>query len=169
MVQSQQTQQLSVIPGTDSTIKSVQNQYCSATHVTTEYILCHPDCGNIQFTPHFFGENKIVVTLSNNRKDTVIFNATPEIKVILCKRLNYLSSISYSGPDGKVPFSFRPLSVQGESLGKMNFILQMLLVDKDIPEARQRIQQVEQSAVHYVKNKWFTNGDFNRPAESPQV
>lgn len=164
MVQSGQTQRLSISPATGITIKSMRSLYCSASGITTEHLPCRHEGGEIEFTPNILGEHKVVVTLSDDREDIVIFNAIPEIDCLLRHRLNYLSDVSFSGAAGKVPFSFSPLSVQGESLGKMNFILQMLLVDKDVPGAGQKVRQVEQSAVHYVKNKWFTDGDFTRPA-----
>lgn len=164
MVQSGKKQHLMVFPALDSAVKSIVSEHVSALGIVSETIECAAMGGAVEFMPHAFGEHKVIVTLSDGRQDTVIFNAIPEISQILDRRMNYLCEVSFSGATGKVPFSFTPLSVQGESLGKMNFILQMLLVDKDNADAAHKVQQVEQSAVNYVKNKWFIDGDFTRPA-----
>lgn len=164
MVQSGKKQHLSVYPAADSAIKSIVSQHYSSSGIVSEHISCNSEGQRVEFTPYIPGEHQVVVTLADDRQDTVIFNAIPEINHILDKRVNYLSEVSFAGASGKVPFSFTPLSVQGESLGKMNFILQMLLVKKDDPSATDKVRQVEQSAVHYVKNKWFVDGDFSQPA-----
>lgn len=164
MVQSGKKQHLSIYPAAASMIKSVESRHYSPSGIISEPIPCCSEGGLAEFTPHIFGEHQVVVTLNDDRQDTVIFNAIPAINHILDKRMNYLSEISFAGAAGKVPFSFTPLSVQGESLGKMNFILQILLVKKEDPNAQDKVRQVEQSAVHYVKNKWFVGGDFTQPA-----
>lgn len=164
LVQPGQTQHLSIHPAATTAIQSIVSQRGSSQGILSEAIPCDNGGGHIEFTPHAYGEHKVVVTLDDGRQDMVVFNAIPEISQILSHRVHYLSEHSFAGEAGKVPFSFTPLSVQGESLGKMNFILQMLLVNQHAPDMAHQVRQVELSAVHYVKNKWFIEGDFNQPA-----
>jgi hypothetical protein len=111
------------------------------------------------------GEHQVIVTFADGTQDMVIFNVMSSIKQLLRDRANYISTHSYSGSDGKVPYSFGPISNQGESLGKMSFVVQECLLDSGVTERALKIQQVEESAVKYVVPKWFNNGNFKQPAK----
>lgn len=119
--------------------------------------------GVISYSVYGLGEHKILAKFKNGQQDMVIFNKMSSIEQLLRERADFISQKSYQGKAGKVPYSFTPISNQGESLGKMNFVLQECLLDSKVMDVAKKIQQVEISAVKYVKPKWFVNGDFKRP------
>lgn len=110
---------------------------------------------------HIPGEHQLTVQFANGKTDMVIFNVLESVKGLLRNRVKYLCEHSYNQSN----YTFNPLSNQGESLGKLNFVLQECLIDSQIPSRYQDIQKVEQSAVKYVRPKWFVNGNFLKPAK----
>ncbi|WP_175638422.1 hypothetical protein [Metabacillus schmidteae] len=106
-------------------------------------------------------ELKVSIELDNGKMDSVIVNVMKPIQNIIANRAKYVSNVLYSGPDGETPFSYTPISNQGESLGKLSFVLKKnLLGTTDQSE----VQKVEESCVNYIRPKWFINGDFTKPA-----
>lgn len=107
------------------------------------------------------GEHKITIELNNMRTDSVILNVMEPIQKIIENRSNYISNMLFNGPESSDPYSFSPISNQGESLGKLSLVLKdNLLRDTDVQEVR----RVEMSCVYYVRQKWFEDGDFTKPA-----
>lgn len=108
------------------------------------------------------GEHKISIELDNHKTDSIIMNVMKPIQSIFTQRAQYISNVLYSGPKGEFPHSYSPVSNQGESLGKLSFILKknLLGATPDLSE----VQKVEESCVHYIRPKWFVNGDFRKPA-----
>lgn len=105
-------------------------------------------------------EHKLTIELSNGKKDSTIINVMQPIKTMIEERTNYICTNSYSGQDGEVPYAFKPISNQGESLGKLSFVLKKNLLGRPNPS---EIQKVEESCVHYIRQKWFEQGDFTKP------
>ncbi|WP_279404045.1 hypothetical protein [Secundilactobacillus kimchicus] len=60
------------------------------------------------------------------------------IRRLLQDRVDYVSQHSYSGATGQHPYAFEPVSNQGESLGKMTFVLQACLLDPDIDQVAEK-------------------------------
>ena len=109
---------------------------------------------------HVPGEHLVTITLDDGTKDQVIMNVMDSIRTVLSDRTEYISNKLYQGPEGDIPYSYRPISNQGESLGKLSLVLkENLLGTPDIKQVR----QVEQSAVYYIRPKWFIEGDFTKP------
>jgi hypothetical protein len=108
------------------------------------------------------GEHKVSIELDNGKIDNVIVNVMKPIQSIITNRAQYISNVLFSGPDGEVPYSYTPISNQGESLGKLSFVLKKNLLGNspDISE----VQKVEESCVNYIRPKWFVNGDFTKPS-----
>lgn len=88
----------------------------------------------VNYRPTGLGEHKIVVKFTDGTSDIGVFNVTDSVAHLLRDRVDYLCEKSYSGETGKVPFSFSPISNQGESLGKLTFILQECLLDEHISD-----------------------------------
>ncbi|QIL50390.1 hypothetical protein G7084_03095 [Weissella coleopterorum] len=107
------------------------------------------------------GEHKVEFTFTDGTSDFVVINVMEPLDQLIEKRVDYLSKNSYLGPNGATPYAFTPISNQGESLGKLNLILKKNILGQ--LDAKQ-VRQVEASAVYYVKNKWFKNGNLNQPA-----
>lgn len=107
------------------------------------------------------GEQKLVVEFNNDKSDFVIFNVMEPIQTLIEARANYLCDKSYiSEATDANAYGFKPISNQGESLGKLCFLLKKNLVaNRNLNQVR----KVEKSAVYYVKNKWFKAGDFFKP------
>lgn len=121
--------------------------------------------GQLRLIAHHPGEHQLKVEFADGSEDMVVYNVMTSVNDLLEKRADYLCRHSYNGKKGKVPYSFSPLSNQGESLGKLNFILQECIMDTDMGDRAKKIQQVEASAVNYVRRKWFINGNFLKPAK----
>lgn len=119
----------------------------------------------ITYDVQYLGEHQIIFEFKQHRTDQVVFNKMSSVKELLRDRANYISTHSYAGASGEHPYSFGPVSNQGESLGKMNFVLQECLLDPQVEDIDKKIQQVEESAVKYVRPKWFADGDFTKPAK----
>lgn len=108
------------------------------------------------------GERKLVFELDNGKTDFVVFNVMEPVKEIIEARTDYICRNLYQDENAATPHAFLPLSNQGESLGKLNLVLMKNLMgtyDAD------QVRKVENSAVLYMKTKWFENGDFYRPAK----
>lgn len=116
-----------------------------------------------KITSRFYkpGEKKLVLEFDNGAIDFVVFNVLEPIRDIIENRIRYLCEHSFiDKEDHPDRFAFQPVSNQGESLGKLCLILtKNLIADKVVEE----IRKVEESAVFYVKEKWFIDGDFASP------
>ncbi|MFF2290283.1 hypothetical protein [Peribacillus butanolivorans] len=108
------------------------------------------------------GEHRVTIELDNGKVDNVIVNVMKPLQSIITNRAKYISNVLYSGPEGDIPYSYSPISNQGESLGKLSFVLKKNLLGNspDISE----VQKVEESCVKYIRPKWFVNGDFLKPS-----
>ncbi|MGG5371904.1 hypothetical protein [Enterococcus sp. AZ196] len=114
----------------------------------------------ITFRPVCLGEHKIVFSFTDGSEDFVVLNVMNELATVIEERAAYICDALYSGQAGAVPYSFEPVSNQGESLGKLNLVLKKNLLGKlDLEQVR----KVEESAVRYVRPKWFVDGDFTQP------
>lgn len=163
MVQLGSEQRLVIQAPETNPVVSARDNYCVAGYVAGDDITGLLLDDVLSFIPTSPGEHKLTVTFADGTEDSVIFNVMTGLKDIIHHRLEYLSSVAYSGEKAKVPFSFTPLSVQGESLGKLNFILQAILAEDSASAQAEKIHQVEKSAVYYVRQKWFVDGDFSNP------
>lgn len=107
------------------------------------------------------GEYKLELTLGDGRKDILVWNVLEPIERILEQRAEWLCRNNYdaAGKAGR-PHAFLPLSNQGESLGKLAFLLMKNSLTVPVPE---QVAKAEVSAVTDVKNHWFESGDFSRP------
>lgn len=117
--------------------------------------------GHFSFKAQQLGEHQLIVYFSDGSQDMVVFNVLSSIDHLLRQRVHYLCNQSYD----PVKQYFNPVSNQGESLGKLSFILQECLLDPQIEERDADIQKVEQSAVNYVRPKWFINGNLLHPTK----
>ncbi|WP_068675078.1 hypothetical protein [Oceanobacillus sp. Castelsardo] len=115
--------------------------------------------GDLVFTEP--GEHKISIKLSNGKIDNIIINVMKPLQSVITDRAHYISNVLYQGTDSEIPFSYTPVSNQGESVGKLGFVLKKnLLGTTNINE----VQKVEESCVRYIRPKWFVNGEFTQPA-----
>ncbi len=128
----------------------------------SQYLEQSGHVSRLTFPTRGTGEHKITFTLDNGKEDSVIFNVVASLREMLNNRVDYISNKLYQGTDTEVPYSFLPLSNQGESLGKLSLVLQKNLIDRDHLDLKQ-VRQVELSAVNYILPKWFIDGDFSRP------
>ena len=116
--------------------------------------------GTLVFTEP--GEHKLCVKLSNGKVDCFILNVMEPIQRILADRADYISKVLYQGADSEIPYSYFPVSNQGESLGKLSFVLKKNLLEKT---NKTEVEKVEESCVNYIRPKWFVDGDFTKPAD----
>ncbi|WP_208589776.1 hypothetical protein [Gracilibacillus suaedae] len=115
----------------------------------------------IQYLMQDLGEHKLEVILDNEKIDFVVFNVMNPIHRLIEARANYLERNAFIEEEtDENAFGFKPISNQGESLGKLCFLLQKNLIAEVKPK---QIEKVEKSAVFYIKNKWFKNGDLTSP------
>lgn len=106
------------------------------------------------------GEHKIVIDFESGKQDFVVLNVMENIENIINERVSYICNNLYDKNSLPLNHAFKPISNQGESLGKLSLVLKKnLLGELDISE----VNKVEMSAVHYIKQKWFENGDFTKP------
>ncbi|MDU7473998.1 MAG: hypothetical protein E7L01_11745 [Paenibacillus macerans] len=107
------------------------------------------------------GEHKLELTLDDGRKDVLVWNVLEPVDRILEKRAEWLCRNNYdpAGTAGR-PHAFLPLSNQGESLGKLAFLLMKNSLAAPVPE---QVAMAEASAVLDMKHHWFEGGDFSRP------
>jgi len=106
------------------------------------------------------GEIKLVATLNNGKCDVLVGNVLEPIHHILEERAAWLCENSFNTTQKTRPYAFLPLSNQGESLGKLSFILMKNLLSSPVPA---QINKVETSAFLDIKHHWFETGDFMNP------
>ena len=115
---------------------------------------------NLIFKPVAMGEHKVVIRFTDNTEDFVVLNVMDKIDKVIEERIEYICNSLYHNENENPPYAFEPVSNQGESLGKANLVLQKNIYGK--LDASQ-VQKVENCAVHYVRPKWFIDGDFRKP------
>ena len=104
------------------------------------------------------GECKLGLELDNGQIDFAVFNVLEPVRTIIEERVKYLCEDAFN----QEATAFEPQSNQGESLGKLCLVLtKNLIAAADLAQ----IRIAEQSAVQYVKPKWFANGDFTKPVK----
>lgn len=106
------------------------------------------------------GEIKLVATLNNGKCDVLVGNVLEPVHNILEQRAAWLCDNSFNAAQETRPYAFLPLSNQGESLGKLSFILMKNLLSPPVPE---QVKKVEMSAFLDLKQHWFEDGDFMLP------
>ncbi|MEE8824410.1 hypothetical protein LASUN_02300 [Lentilactobacillus sunkii] len=147
------------------TLKSITVRHKSGDEIVDQDMTDQLENGRLVYEPQGLGEHQVILEFDDGTVDMGVFNVMSSINELLRNRADYVSEHSYAGKDGKVPYSFGPVSNQGESIGKMTFILQECLLDNKVKDMDKQIAQVEESAVKYVRPKWFENGDFKKPAK----
>lgn len=163
LIQQDQLQTIQITPASGQQVKSISVQYWQNNKsVETDLTPLFKE-HQLQFKPDGLGEHKLIIRFVDGTTDIGVFNVMDTIAALLRERVNYLCDHSYAGATGKVPYSFSPASNQGESLGKMTFILQECLLDQNVTDPARKVAIVEESAVNYVRPKWFVNGDFKHP------
>ncbi len=110
------------------------------------------------------GEHCLHVVLTDGREDLVVFNVMDSVRDLVETRVAWLTDHAYNGKSAEPQDAFTPISNQGESLGKLSLILQANLLHRT-DQTVEQVRKVEASAVNYVKNKWFTDGDFLKPVD----
>jgi hypothetical protein len=106
------------------------------------------------------GEHKITIEVDDQKYDSAIFNVMEPIKKMIENRSHYISNVLFNGENSQIPYSYSPISNQGESLGKLSLVLKSNLLGQTNVE---EVQKVEESCVYYIRQKWFQNGDFTKP------
>lgn len=106
------------------------------------------------------GEIKLVARLSSGKYDVLVGNVLEPVHSILEKRAAWLCDNSFNAAHETRPYAFLPLSNQGESLGKLSFILMKNLLS---PPVREQVEKVEASAFLDLKQHWFVDGNFMSP------
>ncbi|MCR8657753.1 hypothetical protein [Paenibacillus endoradicis] len=106
------------------------------------------------------GEIKLVARLGNGKYDVIVGNVLEPVHNILEKRAAWLCDNSFNTSQENRPYAFLPLSNQGESLGKLSFILMKNLLSPPVPA---QVEKVEKSAFFDLKQHWFEDGDFMIP------
>ncbi|MFD1884925.1 hypothetical protein [Paenibacillus wenxiniae] len=106
------------------------------------------------------GEIKLVATLSNGKCDVLVGNVLEPLHIMMEQRAAWLCNYSFNADVATRPYAILPLSNQGESLGKLSFILMKNLLSIPITE---QIRKVEETAFFDLKQHWFENGNFQCP------
>lgn len=114
----------------------------------------------LSFTPSCLGEHKIVFYFTDGSEDFIVMNVMDKLSKVIEERVDCICSTLYNGEDAQVPYAFEPISNQGESLGKLNLVLKKNILGQ---LAEDQVHKVEESAVKYVRQKWFIDGDFTKP------
>ena len=114
----------------------------------------------IAFRPERPGEHKVVFVLADGTEDFAVLNVMDRLDRVIEERAAFICDELYNGPEGSTPYAFEPVSNQGESLGKLNLVLKKNLLGTLNVE---QVRKVEESAVRYVRPKWFRDGDFTKP------
>lgn len=114
------------------------------------------------FRPETMGEHKVEFLFDDATEDFVVLNVMDNIEKVIEERVAYICDTLYTGADGNPAYAFRPISNQGESLGKANLVLEKNLLGKLETD---QVRKVEKCAVEYVRKKWFTGGDFKKPVK----
>jgi hypothetical protein len=166
MVKENDRLSLAVTLPKDTAIKQASVDYKSDGRLVTEDVghdlQQHDSAARLVFPAQGRGEHRVTITLNDGKKGSVIFNVVSSLHRMLDERVDYIADTLYQGADADVPYSFIPLSNQGESLGKLSLVLQKNLFDKERLKVEQ-VRRVELSAVNYIRPKWFINGDFRKP------
>lgn len=106
------------------------------------------------------GEIKLVARLDNGKCDVLVGNVLEPIHKILEERATWLCNNSFNTALETRPYATLPLSNQGESVGKLSFILIKNLLSPPVPT---QVRKVELSAFLDLKHHWFEDGDFTTP------
>lgn len=106
------------------------------------------------------GELKLTARLASGKCDVLVGNVLEPIHSILEQRAAWLCDNSFNTAQATRPYAFLPLSNQGESLGKLSFILMKNLLSPPVPA---QVHKVEVSAFLDLKQHWFADGDFMLP------
>lgn len=114
----------------------------------------------INFKPNYIGEHKVSFVFEDGSEDFIVVNVMEQINKVIDERVEFICDVLYSGTSGFTPYTFEPISNQGESLGKLNLVLKKNLLGKFAPS---QVRKVEESAVNYVRPKWFEDGNFKKP------
>ncbi|MFS0868783.1 hypothetical protein [Paenibacillus xylanilyticus] len=142
-----------VIPSGNSLSTDKDSDQISNHSVDQEYIVSLP--------ADVPGERKLEMILKDGRRDMLVWNVLEPVHTLLEKRAEWLAVNSYDGGESAVrPHAFRPLSNQGEALGKLAFILMNNLMSSPVPA---QITKAEAAAVLDMKKHWFIDGDLSRP------
>ncbi|WP_137597611.1 hypothetical protein [Paucilactobacillus kaifaensis] len=163
MVTAKQPQVIQIDADNIKNIASVCDRCFVAGKVVERNLTAQVLHGRLEYEVSHYGEHQVVITFKDGKQDMLVFNKLNSVKQLLRNRADYISSHSYTGPTGKQPYSFGPVSNQGESLGKMTFVIQECLLDPQTENIADKIRQVEESAVKYVRPRWFVDGDFKQP------
>lgn len=163
LVQEGQSQKFKISLAANQTIKQILIKHKQNSKLIEDDVTSQFHDNELIYNPTSVGEHEAILKFTDGTVDMGVFNVMSSINQLLRNRVDYLSSHSYAGSTGKVPYSFGPVSNQGESLGKMTFIIQECLLDNQVNDLAHKIAQVEESAVKYVRPKWFVAGDFKRP------
>lgn len=163
MVSKGANQVFSIRTAKNQTLKRVTVRYKKQNDLITQDLTDQLKNGQLVYQPKGLGEHQVLLEFTDGTTDMGVFNVMSSINELLENRANYISDHSYAGKDGKVPYSFGPISNQGESIGKMTFVLQECLLDNRVADIAKDIAQVEESAVRYVRPKWFVDGNFKKP------
>ena len=117
---------------------------------------------HFSFKPEAMGEHKVEFLFDDASEDFVVLNVMDNIEKVIEERVAYICDTLYTGEDGDPAYAFKPISNQGESLGKANLVLKKNLLGKlEISQVR----KVEKCASEYVRKKWFAGGDFKKPVK----
>lgn len=163
LIQHDQAQTIQIVPANGQQVSAVLDRCHQGNKESVTDLTPNLKNGQVRFKPQGLGEHEIIVHFNDETTDIGVFNVMDTVAKLLRERADYLCSHSYSGSSGKTPYSFSPISNQGESLGKMTFVLQECLLDQQLLNPAEKIATVEESAVKYVRPKWFVGGDFKRP------
>lgn len=106
------------------------------------------------------GELKLVAEFEDGRRDVLVGNVLEPVHRIMEERARWLCEHSFNGIDGERPYASLPLSNQGESLGKLTFIL---MKNRLAPPEPAEVQKVELAAFFDVRDHWFEQGQFAVP------
>lgn len=92
---------------------------------------------HLSYKPTALGEHKAVIKFSDGTKDFVVMNVMDKLDRVIDERVAYICDELYEGKEGNPPFAFKPVSNQGESLGKLNLVLKKnLLGSLDVDQVR---------------------------------
>ena len=112
------------------------------------------------FKPTAMGEHKVVFIFHDGSEDFIVLNVMDHLDKVLEERVDYICEQLYNEENENPPYAFKPISNQGESLGKANLVLKQNLLGTLKAD---QVQKVEKCAVNYVRPKWFIDGDFKKP------
>lgn len=116
---------------------------------------------NVSLRRNIPGEHKLELVLEDGRSDVLIWNVLEPVSTLLEKRAEWMCANSYAGADAaERPHAFRPLSNQGESLGKLAFLL---MNNKMNGPVQGQVAIAEKAAALDIRTHWFEDGDFSRP------